>query len=72
MKKLPSINQLNREYAALAAERKTLYGDYHRQKDLSRELSVARVNSERILGIGKYESERTAERIQKRNYSHEL
>ena len=51
MKKLPSINQLKQEYGALATERKTLYSDYHSLKDLSRELSTARANAERILGI---------------------
>jgi len=51
MKRLPSINQLKQEYAALASERKTLYGEYHKLKDLSRELSVVRVNAERLLGI---------------------
>jgi uncharacterized protein involved in exopolysaccharide biosynthesis len=50
-KKLPSINQLRQEYATLASERKTLYGGYHKLKDLSRELSVARANAERILGV---------------------
>jgi len=42
---------LKQEYAALAAEKKALYADYHRLKDSSRELSVARDNTERILGI---------------------
>ena len=51
LKKLPSINQLKQEYAALASERKTLYGDYHQQKELSRELAVALANTEKILGI---------------------
>jgi predicted transcriptional regulator len=37
MKKFPSINQLKQEYAALAVEKKTLYGGYHKLKDLSRE-----------------------------------
>jgi uncharacterized protein YlxW (UPF0749 family) len=50
-KKLPSINQLKQEYATLAAERKTLYGDYHKLKDLSHELSTARANAEQILGV---------------------
>ena len=51
MKKLPSINQLKQEYSTIASERKTLYGDYHKFKDLSRELVVARANAERILGL---------------------
>jgi hypothetical protein len=51
MKKLPSINQLKQEYSTLASERKTLYGGYHKLKDTSRELAVARANAERILGV---------------------
>ena len=49
--KLPSISSLKQEYATLAAEKKKLYGDYHKLKDSSRELAVARDNTERILGI---------------------
>jgi hypothetical protein len=49
--KLPSINQLKQEYAALAAEKKKLYADYHRLKDVSRELSAAKVNAEFLLDI---------------------
>jgi hypothetical protein len=51
MKKLPSINSLRQEYATLAAEKKKLYGGYHKIKDTSRELSVARANAERLLGV---------------------
>jgi hypothetical protein len=50
VKKLPSINELKQEYAGLASERKTLYGDYQKLKNLSRELAVARANAEHILG----------------------
>ena len=63
-KKLPSINQLKQEYATLAAERKTLYGDYHKLKDLSHELSTARANAERILGVTSYDQNRDSSRHQ--------
>ena len=72
MKKLPSINQLKQEYAALTAERKTLYADYHKLKDLSRELSTARANAERILGITPEKQNRDASHGQTRHYSHEI
>jgi hypothetical protein len=49
--KLPSIAQLKQEYGTLASERKKLYGEYHKLKNLSRELSVARANAETILGV---------------------
>ena len=72
MMKLPSINQLKQEYATLASERKTLYADYHQLKDLSRELSVARVNAERILGITPDAQIRNATRAQNQHDSHEI
>ena len=64
MKKLPSINQLKQEYGTLASELKTLYGDYHKLKDLSGELSTARANAEHILGITPETQNREASRTQ--------
>jgi hypothetical protein len=49
--KLPSINSLKQEYATTLAEKKKFYGDYHRLRDSSRELAVAKANADRILGI---------------------
>ena len=72
MKKLPSINQLRQEYSALASERKTLYGDYHKLKDLSRELSTSCANAERLLGITQDAQNRDAQRAQPRHNSHEI
>jgi hypothetical protein len=60
--KLPSINQLKQEYATLA-EKKILYGDYHRLRDSSRELTVAKVNADRILGIAETAPNRDNSRI---------
>lgn len=51
IKKLPSINQLRQEWAALAAEKKKLYSTYHKLKNNSHALSVAKGNANRILGI---------------------
>jgi hypothetical protein len=72
MKKLPSINQLRQEYAALAAERKKLYGGYRELKDLSRELSVARNNAERILGITPDGQNRGDSRVNTRRENREM
>jgi hypothetical protein len=49
--KLPSINSLKQEYAATLAEKKKLYGDYHRLKETSRDLNVALGNAKQILSI---------------------
>jgi hypothetical protein len=51
VKKLPSINQLKQEWAALAAEKKKLYSGYHELKETSRSLTLAKGNADRILGI---------------------
>jgi hypothetical protein len=50
-KKLPSINQLKQEYAALADERRKLYSGYHELKEKSRGLATAAANADRILGV---------------------
>jgi hypothetical protein len=50
-KKLPSINQLKQEYAALTGEKKKLYSGYRELKDQSRQLAAAVGNAERILGL---------------------
>ena len=49
--KLPSINSLKQEYATTLTEKKKLYGDYHKLRDSSRELAVAKANADRLLGI---------------------
>jgi hypothetical protein len=72
VKKLPSINQLKQEYAEFTAERKKLYGGYHGLKDLSRELSTARANAERILGIVPDGQNRDASRPQTGRDSYEM
>jgi len=51
MKNLPKISKLKQEFAALQAEKKKLYVDYHELKDKSRELLVAKHNAQRIMDI---------------------
>jgi hypothetical protein len=48
--KVPPIATLKQEWATLNSEKKLLYGDYHRLKDSSRELSIALGNTRQILG----------------------
>ena len=72
MKKLPSINQLKQEYATLASELKTLYGEYHKLKDLSRELSVAKSNAAQILGVAPEAQNRETSRAQTQHSSHDM
>ena len=70
--KLPSINTLKQEYATLAAEKKKLYSSYHQLKDSSRELLIARDNTERILGITPNAQNRDNSRADNKHNSHEI
>ncbi|MDR2022484.1 MAG: hypothetical protein LBQ71_04385 [Hungatella sp.] len=72
VKKLPSINQLKQEWAALAAEKKKLYSGYQELKDNSRQLALAKANADRILGITQNSSERDASRNQQRGNPQEI
>jgi hypothetical protein len=65
-KKLPSINRLKQEYAALAGERKKLYAGYHEVKEKSRQLATAVANAERILGVSPQVQTRDASREETR------
>ena len=51
MKKLPSIQSLKQEYAALLAENRRLYPDQKKAKAEMMELLTARHNTSRILGL---------------------
>lgn len=61
--KLPSINMLKQEWAALDAKKRSLYRDYHAIKPRHKELQTALMNAENILN-GKQlpEPEREAQR----------
>ena len=71
MKKLPSINLLKQEWGTLAAERRTLYGEYQKRKDESRKLAIARENAARLLGIAPETQNRDVSHAQHRSKSHE-
>ena len=72
LKKLPSMQSLRQEYATLESERKSLYRGYHEMKDQRTAWQTAKDNCERILGIGKAESEHVTTRVPKRHHSYEL
>jgi hypothetical protein len=65
-KKLPSINMLRQEWATLEAERKKLYAGFKKIRERYTALGTARANADHILGIGKNEPGRDADRGQKR------
>jgi hypothetical protein len=70
-KPLPKMDALKQEWATLNSEKKSLYRDYHEQKDQRTNLLNAKVIVEGILNIGKDEAERMADRVKKRSQSHE-
>ena len=59
LKKLPSIKQLNAEYAELLKTKKSSYGEYLSLKKEIREMMLHKQNYEFILGINKDENEKT-------------
>jgi len=50
LKKIPTIQALKQEYAALAAERGRLYKDYHPKRKFMREILTAEQNARLMLG----------------------
>ena len=58
--KLPSIKQLQSEYADLMAKKKLAYGAYRKAREEMQELVTAKANIERILGkeVTKFEAEK--------------
>lgn len=55
IQKLPSVKELNTEYARLFAEKKADYEQYRKARTEMRELLVAKANVERFLGISEEE-----------------
>ena len=49
LKKLPSIQTLKQEYAALLAEKKKLYQGYRQARETMRNLLTAKENTDRLL-----------------------
>lgn len=48
--KIPSMQSLKQAYAAVLAEKKKLYSDYHQAKSIMQELINAQINTDKILG----------------------
>ena len=53
VQKLPSVKEINAEYAELLAKKKTAYAEYTKTREEMKELLVAKANVDRILGIEK-------------------
>ena len=53
VQKLPSVKEINAEYAELLAKKKTAYEEYTKAREEMKELLIAKANVDRILGIEK-------------------
>ena len=53
LKKLPTIKEINSEYAELISKKKTAYAEYRKARDEMKELLIVKANVDRILGIEK-------------------
>ena len=70
--KLPSINSLKQEYATTLMEKKKFYSDYHKLRDSSRELAVAKANADRLLGITPTAKNHDVQHTTHRRDTHEI
>ena len=60
--KLPTINTLKQEYAALAADKKKLYGSYHQARNFMQEILLAEQNTRMLLNYRDNEQTRSTNR----------
>ena len=51
VKKLPTIKDLQEEYAQLLADKKSAYAEYRRSREEMRELLTAKANVDRLLDM---------------------
>jgi len=62
LKKLPTINALKTEYAALTAEKKKLYAGYHQSRKYMQDILTAKQNAESLLNYREEVKEKEYER----------
>ena len=63
LQKLPTINTLKTEYAALSAEKKKLYADYHPARKYMQDILNAKQNAENLLNYREPTKTKENERI---------
>ena len=66
LKKLPTVKDLQTEYAALLAEKKSAYAEYRKARDEMKELLTVKANVDRLMGYDKSETDIEAERREER------
>ena len=65
LKKLPTYQSLQKEYAELMTQKKSMYSDYKKAQEKMRELQTAKANVDRILNMEIPESEKEKEAEQR-------
>ena len=65
LERLPTYQSLQKEYADLLAQKKSIYSDYKKAQDKMRELQTAKANVDRILNMEIPESEKEKEAEQR-------
>ena len=65
LEKLPTYQSLQKEYAELMTQKKSMYSDYKKAQEKMRELQTAKANVDRILNMEISESEKQKEAEQR-------
>lgn len=65
LEKLPTYQSLQKEYAELMTQKKSMYSDYKKAQEKMRELQTAKANVDRILNMDISESEKEKEAEQR-------
>lgn len=63
LQKFPTINTLKTEYAALSAEKKKLYADYHPARKYMQDILTAKQNAENLLNYRETTKTKENERV---------
>jgi len=65
LEKLPTIKTLQQEYAALSAEKKKCYSEYHQARKFMQDILMARQNVQQLLNYRDAETDRDTDRGQR-------
>ena len=65
LEKLPTMNMLKQEYAALSADKKKCYTEYNRARKFMQEILTARQNVQQLLNYRDEETDRKPDRTER-------
>ena len=70
LEKLPTYQSLQKEYAELMAQKKSMYSDYKKAQEKMRELQTSKANVDRILNMEITEAEKKKKRSSDKRSAH--